>query len=155
MGQVPFPHTPQLNVLLDKWLLAPLRLIDLFALTVLAIRFGPGLLARLPRMRWLETLGSASLAVFCAHLVVVLLVLSLFGANYQRPWLLDLALLAACFGSLYAVARITLWLDRQPGDDADTLAPPVPYAEKPPPLTHDDGALPLQSENLLPAAKTL
>lgn len=155
VGQVPFPHTPQLNVLLDKWLLAPLRLIDLFALTVLAIRFGPGLLARLPRMRWLETLGSASLAVFCAHLVVVLLVLSLFGANYQRPWLLDLALLAACFGSLYAVARITLWLDRQPGDDADALAPPVPYAEKPPPLTHDDGALPLQSENLLPAAKTL
>lgn len=122
VGQVPFPQGSGLNPLFDKWLLAPLRLIDLFALTVLAIRFGPALLARLPRLHWLETLGSASLAVFCAHLVVVLLALGLLGADYERPWPQDLALLAACFGTLYAVARITLWLDR-PDDD-----PPPPAA---------------------------
>ncbi len=152
-GQTPFPDAPQLNVLQDKWLLAPLRLIDLFALTVLAIRFGPALLARLPRMRWLETLGSASLAVFCAHLVVVLLVLGLFGANYHRPWPVDIALLTACFGTLYAVARVTLWFDRRRGhgDDAPVALPP--YAERPPPLTHGEGAPPLHAETLLPAAK--
>jgi hypothetical protein len=60
--------------------------------------------------------------VFCAHLVVVLLALGLLGADYERPWPQDLALLAACFGTLYAVARITLWLDR-PDDD-----PPPPAA---------------------------
>ena len=146
IGQVPFPHTPWLNPLQDKWLLAPMRLIDLFALTVLAIRFGPALLARLPRMRWLETLGSASLAVFCTHLVVVLLVLSLFGANYERPWPLDIALLAACFATLYAVARVTLWFDK--GHDEDILPPPVPYAEKPPPITEDADLLPHRPDPL-------
>ncbi|WP_200847448.1 OpgC domain-containing protein, partial [Microbacterium sp. 18062] len=127
-----------------------LRVLNLFALLVLAIRFGPALMARLPRMRWLETLGRASLPVFCAHLVVVLLVLGWFGADYQRPWPVDIALLAACFGALYAVARVTLWLDRQPDDDTVPSPPPVPYAEKPPPLTHDEDELPRAHESLAP-----
>ncbi|WP_082493240.1 OpgC domain-containing protein [Acidovorax sp. Leaf160] len=156
VGQVPFPHAPWANVLQDKWLLAPLRLIDLFALVVLAIRFGPPLLARLPRMRWLETLGSASLAVFCAHLVVVLLVLTLFGANYERPWPLDIALLAACFGSLYAAAKVTLWFDRQPAEDDAPAPPPVVYAEKPTPLTEDTDLLPHQPDTVVaPAIRPL
>lgn len=117
IGQTPFPPAWGLNPLFDKWLLGPLRLIDLFALTILAIRFGPALAARLPRMRWLETLGAASLAVFCAHLVVVLLVLGLLG-DAPRPWLHDIALLATCFATLYVVARITLWVDKPPDDGA-------------------------------------
>jgi len=117
IGQTPFPVGTGLNPLFDKWLLGPLRLIDLFALTVLTIRFGPALAARLPRMRWLETLGAASLAVFCAHLVVVLLVLGLLG-DAPRPWVQDIALLIACFATLYGVARVTLWMDQPPDDDA-------------------------------------
>jgi peptidoglycan/LPS O-acetylase OafA/YrhL len=130
IGQTPFPPATGLNPLFDKWLLGPLRLIDLFALTVLTIRFGPALAARLPRMRWLETLGAASLAVFCAHLVVVLLVLGLLG-DAPRPWLHDVALLIACFATLYAVARITLWVDQPPDDDAPAREGAAPQPSAP------------------------
>lgn len=140
IGQTPFPPATGLNPLFDKWLLGPLRLIDLFALTVLTIRFGPALAARLPRMRWLETLGAASLAVFCAHLVVVLLVLGLLG-DAPRPWLHDIALLIACFATLYAVARITLWVDRPPDDDAPAQQGAAP--QPPAPATALRVALPL------------
>ncbi|GKT20576.1 OpgC domain-containing protein [Acidovorax sp. SUPP3334] len=124
IGQVPFgDDRPALNLLFDKWALGPLRLIDLLALTLLAIRFGPTLAARLPRQRWLETLGAASLPVFCTHLVVVLLALVSMGADYERPWPQDIALLAACFATLYAVARVTLWIDKPPGDDGHPVQP--------------------------------
>ncbi|MES2183932.1 MAG: OpgC domain-containing protein [Pseudomonadota bacterium] len=117
VGQAPFEADEQLNLLFDKWLLGPLRLINLFALTILAIRFGPGLARALPRQRWLETLGQASLPVFCAQLVVVLLVLSLFGARFDRPWWQDGLLLVGCFGTLYMVARISLRVDRPTEDE--------------------------------------
>ncbi|SFE04847.1 OpgC domain-containing protein [Paracidovorax konjaci] len=118
IGQVPFGDAnPQWNLFFDKWQLGPFRVLNLFALLVLAIRFGPALAAWLPRQRWLETLGAASLPVFCAHLVVVLLAISLMGANYERPWWQDIALLIVCFGTLHAVARISLWMDQGPEDD--------------------------------------
>ncbi len=121
VGQAPFEADAQLNLLFDKWLLAPLRVVNLFALMVLTIRFGPALARRLPRFYWLETLGQASLPVFCAQLVVVLLVLSLFGANFERPWWQDSLLLAGCFGTLYAVARISLRVDHPPEDEPRPL----------------------------------
>ncbi|RZI99176.1 MAG: hypothetical protein EOP39_25170, partial [Rubrivivax sp.] len=66
-------------------------------------------------MRWLETLGMASLPVFCAHLVVVLLVLSVWGGSATaRPLWGDALMIAACFGVLYAVARVSVALDRKP-----------------------------------------
>jgi hypothetical protein len=105
-GQAPFGADVALNLLFDKWLLGPLRLFNLAALIVLVIRFGPWLKARVLRLRWLETLGAASLPVFCAHLVIVLLVLALLGANpLTHAWWVDAALLAGCFSALYAVAR--------------------------------------------------
>ena len=107
VGQVPFPRAEWLNPLFDKWLLGPLRLIDLMALMLLAIHFGPWLAARLPRVRWIEELGRASLPVFCAHLAAVLLALGLYG-DQPRPVAQDLALLALCFGLLYAVAWVAL-----------------------------------------------
>jgi hypothetical protein len=111
-GQAPFGADDHLNLLFDKWLLGPLRLVDLVALGVLAIGFGPALMRRLPRLHWLEAMGSASLPVFCAHLVAVLLVLAFYGGNQTaRPWWGDALLLAAVFGGLYAVARATLWVD--------------------------------------------
>ncbi|RYZ13259.1 MAG: OpgC domain-containing protein [Comamonadaceae bacterium] len=112
-GQAPFGGDEHLNLLFDKWQLGPLRLLDLTALGVLTIRFGPALARWLPRQRWLETMGSASLAVFCAHLVAVLLVLAFFGGNQlARPWWGDGLLLLGVFAALYGVARATLWLDR-------------------------------------------
>jgi hypothetical protein len=121
VGQAPFGADATLNLLFDKWQLGPLRLINLLALMVVTIHFGPRLVAALPRLRPLETLGSASLAVFCAHLVVVLLVLSLFGGRLDRPWHVDLPLLAVALASLWATGRLTLWWEQRP----QVLAPPL------------------------------
>lgn len=112
-GQAPFGGDMQLNMLFDKWKLGPLRLLDLLALGVLTIRFGPALLRKLPRQHWLEAMGSASLQVFCAQLVAVLLTLAVFGDNQlARPWWGDVLLLLVVFGVLYGVARVALGLGR-------------------------------------------
>lgn len=111
-GQVPFGTNEMLNLLFDKWQLGPLRLVNLAALVVLAMHYGPALARRLPRMHWLETLGAASLTVFCAHLVLVLVLLGLLGADYERAWSADLLLLSACLLVLYGVARARLWIKR-------------------------------------------
>ncbi len=112
-GQAPFGADAQLNLLFDKWQLGPLRLLNLLALSVLALRFGPWLARLLPRPRALEAMGAASLPVFCAHLLAVLLVLAVFGDDQlARPWWGDALLLSAVFGALYGVARFTLWRDR-------------------------------------------
>ncbi len=113
VGQIPFAEGSAYNLLLDKWQLGPLRLINLFALTVLVIRFGPAWVALRPRWPILEKLGSASLPVFSAHLLVVLLVLAVWGdSTTARSPGGDALLLAACFGLLYVTAEVTLWLDR-------------------------------------------
>jgi hypothetical protein len=111
-GQAAFGANDQLNLLFDKWQLGPLRIVNLAALCIVAIGFGPALARRLPRIRWLEAMGSASLPVFCAHLVAVLLVLTIYGGSQTaRPWWGDALLLAVVFASLLAVARATLWVD--------------------------------------------
>ena len=113
VGQTPFPGHANLDLLFDKWQLAPLRLINLFALLVLAMHFSPWLSRHLPRLRVLETLGAASLPVFCAHLVLALLALALAGEpRPERPLAIDLAILVLSFAALYAVALISRALDR-------------------------------------------
>ena len=112
VGHVPFPGGGALNLPWDKWQLGPMRLINVLALALLAMHFAP-VLARLPRVRALETLGQASLPVFCAHLVVAMLSLAFFGAaRPERPWLLDVALLAGSLCALYAVATVSQAMDR-------------------------------------------
>jgi hypothetical protein len=107
-GQAPFEHWVHLNAWFDKWDLGPLRLINFFALLTLALHYGPRIAPRLPRLRWLETMGTASLPVFCAHLVVVLLALAVFGPSTpERPLWLDVALLVGTFAVLYAVAELS------------------------------------------------
>lgn len=113
VGQVPFPGRDDLNLMLDKWQLAPLRLINLFALLVLTVHFGPWLSERLPRLRFLETLGAASLPVFCTHLVLALLALALAGEpRAERASAIDVSILIASFAVLYAVALISREFDR-------------------------------------------
>lgn len=115
VGQSPFGANLSLNLLFDKWQLAPLRVLNLFVLMVLVLRFGPWLARHMPRPRWLETLGMASLPVFCAHLVVVLLVLSIWGGSpTARPWWGDALLVVGCFAVLYTVARLSVSVDRKP-----------------------------------------
>jgi hypothetical protein len=114
IGQVPFPASPALNPLFSKWHLGPLRMVNLFAMMVLLIHFAEPLKRRLPRLRVLEQLGAASLPVFCAHLVLVLLALALVGApDPQRSVLLDLALLAGTLASLVVVALCSALIDRR------------------------------------------
>ncbi|MFT4268815.1 MAG: OpgC domain-containing protein [Xenophilus sp.] len=118
-GQAPFGADVQLNLLVDKWQLGPLRLLNLAALGVLAVRFGPGLARALPRLAWLETLGRASLPAFCAHLVAVLAVLALWGdALDTRSWAQDGLLLAAVLLWMLAVARFTQGADAAPPEDS-------------------------------------
>lgn len=115
VGQAAFPTLPGTaipNMLFDKWRLGPLRMLDLFALLLLVLHFGPWLKQRLPRLRFLETLGSASLPVFCAHLVVALLALALWGEpDKERSIGIDLGILFGGFAVLYAVALISQQLD--------------------------------------------
>ncbi len=113
-NQAPFGANESLNLLFDKWLLGPLRLLDLGALAICCIRFGPAWARVLPRQRWMEAMGSASLPVFCAHLIIVLLVLALYGANpMARPWWGDGLLLAVSVLAMYVVAWVTLKLEKR------------------------------------------
>jgi hypothetical protein len=115
-GQAPYGGDVAKNMLFDKWQLGPFRVIDFAALGVLAVRFGPALIERLPRA-WLhpfEAMGSASLPVFCAHLLAVLLTLTFYGANQlARPAWGDAVLIAVVFAWLYGVARVTLRWERR------------------------------------------
>ena len=117
LGQAAFPELPGSavpNMLFDKWRLGPARMADLFALLVLTVHFGPWLKEKLPRLRFLETLGAASLPVFCAHLVVALLALVFFGAPKPgRPLGIDVGILVGGFAILYATALVSQYLDRR------------------------------------------
>jgi hypothetical protein len=113
VGLQPFGPHPELNLLFDKWRLGPLRLLDFFALLVIVVRFGPALADRM-RFTVLETLGKASLPVFCAQIVAVLLVLAAIGDRQgQVPLWADTLLLAGTLAGLYVVALISNKLGRE------------------------------------------
>ena len=110
VGPVPFPlhSASELNELFDKWHLAPLRLLDFAALLVLVLHYGSRLAGAI-HSAFFERLGAASLPVFCAHLVICLLALSIVGDQYQQQnWGADAVLLIGTFAALYAVAEFAL-----------------------------------------------
>lgn len=114
VGQAPFGADEALNLLFDKWRLAPLRLLDFFALLVLTMHHGAWLKAHLPRLAVLETLGRAALPVFCAHLVAVLTALAFAGAaTPERPGWIDAAVLGAGFAAMWLVAELVALIDRR------------------------------------------
>ncbi|WP_233575695.1 OpgC domain-containing protein [Noviherbaspirillum saxi] len=113
-GQVPTEGESLINHWFDKWHLGPLRLLNFFALLVLVMHFGEWLKQRIPQFAFLQTLGAASLPVFCVHLVVVLLALSIFGESTpERPVWTDVLLMLSGLGSLYLAAIITLRFDAE------------------------------------------
>jgi len=108
VGQTPFPGHDTWNFLFDKWHLGPLRLVNFLALLTLILHFGGRLSAGLPRLRFFESLGAASLPVFCAHLVLVLLTLAVLGDDFNaRPGWGDPALLATGLILLYLTASLS------------------------------------------------
>jgi len=124
-GQVPIPgqQASIVNRLFDKWHLGPLRMLNFFALLVLVMHFGDWLTAHVPRIGYLEKLGAASLPVFCVHLGVVLVTLSVVGEyTPDRPLLLDGLLVAMGLTVLYVAATITLRFQKE--KHARTLAAP-------------------------------
>jgi hypothetical protein len=119
VGQTPFGPHFEFNLLFDKWRLGPLRLLDFFALLVIVARFGPYVAARW-RFPMLEILGRASLPAFCAHLVIVLVVLAIIGDKVgTTPLWADTFVLIMALAGVYAVALISDRLDRE-----QKVAPP-------------------------------
>ncbi|MGI4848570.1 MAG: OpgC domain-containing protein [Janthinobacterium lividum] len=114
VGQVPVPQFADsvLNRLFDKWHLGPLRLLNLAAILLLVVHCRSWLLAHAPRIGFLEKMGAASLPVFCTHLGIVLLALSVVG-DYTPARLLvtDVLLMTLGLLALYATAVLTLHLD--------------------------------------------
>ena len=112
-GLAPFGSNRELNLLFDKWSLGPLRVLNFLALLVIVVRFGPWLAERV-RFTWLEALGRASLPVFCAQIVAVLVVLSAIGDKQgELPVWADTVLLAVVLLGLYGVALFSNRLDRE------------------------------------------
>lgn len=106
-GQDPLPWLPAVGILLDKWSLGPLRVLNFASVLVLLVAAGPWLVRTLPRIQALELLGRHSLAVFCAHIVIALFTLAFFGSTQViRPWTTDVTLLAAAFAGLFGVAML-------------------------------------------------
>ena len=89
IGQAPFPHDPQLSLLYDKWQLGPLRLINFLCLDAAGDALRPALARRLPRLRVLELLGQQSLPVFCAHLVLAMLILVVLRRHRPEAAVVD------------------------------------------------------------------
>jgi hypothetical protein len=113
VGLAPFGSARELNLLFDKWSLGPLRVLNFLALLVIVVRFGPWLAGRV-RLTWLETLGRASLPVFCAQIVAVLVVLSAIGDKQGGlPLWADTLLLGSILLGLYGVALFSNRLDRE------------------------------------------
>ena len=92
------------DVLVDKWRLGILRLIDAVALGILILRFGSPLAdSRLGAK--LAVLGRASLEVFSAHLIFCFVFLGLGQGPdaHFTPWQ-DIAILATTLAGMYVVA---------------------------------------------------
>jgi hypothetical protein len=100
------PHLNEqaLGLLLDKWQVGPLRVLNIAAFLIVFYwlrKYVRVVVAREPFL----TLGKASLQVFCAHLLFVFGGLALlYGEMEQLTGITAILLLAVTFGSLFLVA---------------------------------------------------
>jgi len=93
-----------LSVLVDKWHLGALRLVDLASLAVLAISFQRALapLAVKP----LVALGQASIQVFCAHVLLCFAGLAVLGTRARMSLVGQAVLLILALITLHLTARL-------------------------------------------------
>jgi hypothetical protein len=100
------PHLnwPALGLLVDKWQLGPLRVVNLVAFTIFFWWLRKWVVLLIHREPFL-TMGKASLQVFCAHLFFVFAGLALlYGDMTQLGWRTAIVLTAATFVALFFVA---------------------------------------------------
>ncbi len=93
----------KLAFLEDKWRLAPVRILDFAALTLLVSR-GMEWIKRVLAWRPLAAVGSSSIQVFTAHVLCVLLALALVGRDGE---MLHGARAAFVIAATYAVMMLT------------------------------------------------
>ena len=129
------PHLNEqaLGLLLDKWQVGPLRVLNIAAFLILAYwlrKYVRVVVAREPFL----TLGKASLQVFCAHLLFVFGGLAmLYGEMEQLTGITAILLLAVTFVSLFLVAANEVRNRRVKKKAQGPPAPDVPA----PPATQD------------------
>ncbi len=100
------PHLnwPALGLLVDKWQLGPLRVVNLIAFTIFFWWLRKWVVLAIHREPFL-TMGKASLQVFCAHLFFVFAGLALlYGDMTQLGWRTAIVLTSATFVALFFVA---------------------------------------------------
>jgi hypothetical protein len=102
---VPFAPGRALNMLVDKWHLGPLRLLNFAVLAWLVVRARP-YLVDLAADSSITLMGRAALPVFAVHLVICLSLLATLGGA-PRPHLsvMEIMLVAMTLVVLYGVAR--------------------------------------------------
>jgi hypothetical protein len=96
------------GLLVDKWQLGPLRIVNFAALAVVLVRFG-GVLARSRPMLPFASLGQASLEVFCVHVVFCLAGIALSAeADPILPASEQICLLVVTISALFLTAHVVL-----------------------------------------------
>jgi hypothetical protein len=129
------PHLTEqsLGLLLDKWQIGPLRVLNIAAFLIVFYwlrKYVRVVVAREPFL----TLGKASLQVFCAHLLFVFGGLALLvGEMEQLTGITAILLLAVTFVSLFLVAANEANKKRRAKRDA-AKKPPAPDIPAQPPL---------------------
>jgi hypothetical protein len=120
-----------LGLLLDKWSIGPLRMVNLAAFTILLYWLRKPVL-KLISIEPFLTLGKASLEVFCAHLVFVFFGLALlYGEVTQLHGYVAIGLLVFTFTGLILVALREV---RRRRDEKHRAASGEPHTESTIPL---------------------
>ena len=133
------PHLDEqaLGLLLDKWQIGALRVLNIAAFLIVAYwlrKYVRVVVAREPFL----TLGKASLQVFCAHLLFVFGGLAmLVGEMEQLTGITAIALLVVTFVSLFLVAANEVRKKRREKATKKPSAPDIPAQ---PPLAPPGGA---------------
>jgi hypothetical protein len=119
-------HLGPYAIVLDKWHLGALRLLDFAAITAVLVRFQSVL--KPLAVRPLVLMGQASLQVFVTHFVFCFIGLGLMGGNPRLYGWPQFALLGVTFASLLLVAKIFAKPDPA---SAATRPPAVPESAPP------------------------
>jgi hypothetical protein len=137
------PHLtePSLGLLLDKWQIGPLRVLNIAAFLVVFYWLRKYIRVAVAREPFL-TFGKASLQVFCAHLLFVFAGLALLvGEVEQLTGWTAIALLSVTFVSLFLVAANEVRKKRR--NKLEGMKPPAPDASAQPPVVPPDNSPPI------------
>jgi hypothetical protein len=128
------PHLTEqsLGLLLDKWQIGPLRVLNIAAFLIVFYWLRKYVKIAVAREPFL-TLGKASLQVFCAHLLFVFAGLALlYGEMEQLTGLTAILLLAVTFISLFLVAANEVNKKRRAKREAAKKPPTSDVPSQPP-----------------------